>query len=225
MDSILRLGGPRRADRDVPATSGPDRSLSLPGHPDPDPLDERCTGFANTRDLNLWRAGCDESRTSGSEGGPGRRAGREAATAPRPDPYMYVSDLGQLLLQGLRHRRLVPPDRRLAGSRRSTDLARLVHHSDSECPVPGHPLHRAPGQRGCGHLGRLAQHVAARLEGARGCEGWARAWWNLGQTYVGSRSIVDGTKSSSGGKRRSIIPCSFDQRIIASSAARFGPSS
>ncbi len=34
-----------------------------------------------------WRAGCGESRTSGSEGGPGKRTGRKAGTAPRVDPY------------------------------------------------------------------------------------------------------------------------------------------
>ena len=37
--------------------------------------------------MSSRRAGCGESRTSGSEGGPRRRTGREAGTAPRPDPY------------------------------------------------------------------------------------------------------------------------------------------
>ena len=36
-----RLGGPRRRDRDVPATSGRGHPLPLPGHPDPDTLGER----------------------------------------------------------------------------------------------------------------------------------------------------------------------------------------
>ena len=40
--------------------------------------------------MNPWRAGCGESRTSGSEGGPGRRTGRKVGTAPWPDPYTYV---------------------------------------------------------------------------------------------------------------------------------------
>ena len=35
-----------------------------------------------------WRAGCGESRTSGSEGGPGKRTGRKADTAPWSDPYL-----------------------------------------------------------------------------------------------------------------------------------------
>jgi putative transposase len=39
--------------------------------------------------MGSWRAGCGVSRTSGSEGGPGRRASREAGTAPRSDPYLH----------------------------------------------------------------------------------------------------------------------------------------
>jgi transposase InsO family protein len=31
-----------------------------------------------------------ETRTSGAEGGPGKRSGRDAGTAPRSDPYTYV---------------------------------------------------------------------------------------------------------------------------------------
>ena len=40
--------------------------------------------------MTPWRAGCAETCTSGSEGGPRKRSGRKAATAPRPDPYTYV---------------------------------------------------------------------------------------------------------------------------------------
>ncbi len=40
--------------------------------------------------MNSWRAGCSESCASGSEGGPGRRIGREADTAPPVRPYTYV---------------------------------------------------------------------------------------------------------------------------------------
>ncbi len=37
--------------------------------------------------MTTWRAGCGESRTSGSEGGPGKPTSREADRAPRSDPY------------------------------------------------------------------------------------------------------------------------------------------
>ena len=37
-------------------------------------------------------AGCDESRTSGAEGGPGKRTGSDPDTAPRSDPYIIGKD-------------------------------------------------------------------------------------------------------------------------------------
>ena len=37
--------------------------------------------------MTTWRAGCGESRTSGSEGGPGKPTSRKADRAPRSDPY------------------------------------------------------------------------------------------------------------------------------------------
>src|SRR3954466_7587418 len=37
--------------------------------------------------MTSWRAGCSGTGTSGSEGGPGKWASREAGTAPRVDPY------------------------------------------------------------------------------------------------------------------------------------------
>jgi len=40
--------------------------------------------------MSLWRAGCGESRTSGSEGGPGKPTSRKAGRAPRSDPYTYL---------------------------------------------------------------------------------------------------------------------------------------
>jgi hypothetical protein len=40
--------------------------------------------------MNSWRAGCVETRTSGSEGGLRKRTGRKTGTAPRPDPYRYL---------------------------------------------------------------------------------------------------------------------------------------
>jgi putative transposase len=41
--------------------------------------------------MNPWRAGCAETRTSGSEGGPRKPTDREAGRAPRSDPYTYVA--------------------------------------------------------------------------------------------------------------------------------------
>lgn len=41
--------------------------------------------------MNTWRAGCGESRTSGSEGGPGKPTSRKVDRAPWSDPYTYVA--------------------------------------------------------------------------------------------------------------------------------------
>jgi len=40
-----------------------------------------------TTGMNAWRAGCVETCTSGSEGGPRKRTGSDPGTAPRSDPY------------------------------------------------------------------------------------------------------------------------------------------
>ena len=49
--------------------------------------------------MNTWRAGCGESRTSGSEGGPGKPTSREAGRAPWSDPYTeHRTDEGKLYL-------------------------------------------------------------------------------------------------------------------------------
>jgi hypothetical protein len=50
-------------------------------------MEEASARITRTSGMNPWRAGCGESRTSGSEGGPGRRSGRKTGTAPWPDPY------------------------------------------------------------------------------------------------------------------------------------------
>ena len=41
--------------------------------------------------MNIRRAGCGESRTSGSEGGPRKPSRRKPARAPRPDPYAKLA--------------------------------------------------------------------------------------------------------------------------------------
>jgi transposase InsO family protein len=50
-------------------------------------LDSEADGHHCTSGLNPWRARCGEIRSAGSEGGPGKRIGSNADTAPRSDPY------------------------------------------------------------------------------------------------------------------------------------------
>ena len=45
---------------------------------------------ARSNDMTTWRAGCGGSRTSGSEGGPGKPATERLNRAPRPDPYTHI---------------------------------------------------------------------------------------------------------------------------------------
>jgi putative transposase len=46
---------------------------------------------SRTSGMNPWRAGCGESRTSGSEGGPEKPTDRKIDRALRSDPYTYCS--------------------------------------------------------------------------------------------------------------------------------------
>jgi len=111
-------------------------------------MDERCARITRTSGMNSWRAGCGESRTSGSEGGPRKRTGRKAGTAPRPDPYTYVATwsgfcytafvidafsraiVGWRVSSTLRAELALDALEMAIWSRRSADLAGLVHHSD-----------------------------------------------------------------------------------------------
>src|SRR3954447_24716794 len=95
-----RLEDPRRRDRDVPAPPGQHRALPLPGRTHPDPLVERNNNrTCRTGGMNTWRAGCGGSRTSGSEGGPGKTIHRKMGRAPRSDPYTeHRSDEGKVYL-------------------------------------------------------------------------------------------------------------------------------
>jgi putative transposase len=98
------------------------------------------------RGLIPWRAGCAERCTSGSEGGPGKRTGREPGTAPRSDPYTYLRTWeGWLYLAAVQdafsrrivgwsmadHMRsdLVVDALNMAVARRAPE-AGLIHHSD-----------------------------------------------------------------------------------------------
>jgi putative transposase len=50
-------------------------------------MDQRTNRRNRVASGNPWSAGCTETGLSGAEGGPGKRAGRNAGTAPRSDPY------------------------------------------------------------------------------------------------------------------------------------------
>jgi hypothetical protein len=54
-------------------------------------MDDRGDRITRTSGVNPWRAGCGESRTSGSEGGPEKPTSREAGRALRSDPYTHFS--------------------------------------------------------------------------------------------------------------------------------------
>ena len=83
-----RVEDQRRRDRNVPALPGQHRALPLPGRTHPDTMDERNDNrITHTSGMNTWRAGCDGSRTSGSEGGPEKPTQREPTRALRSDPY------------------------------------------------------------------------------------------------------------------------------------------
>ena len=53
-------------------------------------MDSEADGHNRTSGMNPWRARCGEIRSAGSEGGPGKRIGRNADTAPRSDHYTYL---------------------------------------------------------------------------------------------------------------------------------------
>jgi transposase InsO family protein len=54
-------------------------------------MDEHPARINRTNGMNPWRAGCVETRTSGSEGGPRKRTDGNVGTAPRPDPYTHFT--------------------------------------------------------------------------------------------------------------------------------------
>ena len=56
-------------------------------------MDEPRTRITRTNGMNPWRAGCGESRTSGSEGGPEKPTSRETGRALRSDPYTFEGDV------------------------------------------------------------------------------------------------------------------------------------
>jgi putative transposase len=98
--------------------------------------------------MNPWRAGCAETCSSGSEGGPRKRTGREAGTAPRSDPYSYLrcwegvvffsfvidvfsrKIVGWQFASHMRTTLVLDALRMALSTRHRVDEVRLVHHSD-----------------------------------------------------------------------------------------------
>ncbi len=73
--------------RDGPATNGRNRALPLSGRSHPHTMGEHNDRINRISGMNPWRAGCGESRTSGSEGGPEKPTARKHDRALRSDPY------------------------------------------------------------------------------------------------------------------------------------------
>ena len=110
-----------------------------------------------TSGMNTWRAGCGESRTSGSEGGPGKPTSREADRAPWSDPYTYVptvqgwlylacvTDVYSRMILGwsmASHREtdLVVDAVTMAVHRRGGHVPGVIHHSDRGGEYSSHDL-------------------------------------------------------------------------------------
>ena len=122
-----------------------------------------------------WRAGCAETCTSGSEGGPGKRTGRKPGTAPRSDPYTYirtwegwlylasVMDLysrrivGWALADHLRAEIVVDALEMAVARRRPQEG--LVHHSDqgSQLGLKESSQHRVIGEPTVAEWGRSSK--------------------------------------------------------------------
>jgi putative transposase len=111
--------------------------------------------------MNTWRAGCGESRTSGSEGGPEKPTHRKMERALRSDPYTYCStwagvayvafviDVYSRMIVGWHldttmRTDLVMTALEQAIWRRDTLLDGLIAHSDAGSPIHVDSLHRPP---------------------------------------------------------------------------------
>ena len=72
---------------------GVDHSIPLPGHSRSRTLGRARHEGPRRPSLGSWRAGCGESRTSGSEGGPEKPTDRKVDRALWPDPYCAAARL------------------------------------------------------------------------------------------------------------------------------------
>jgi putative transposase len=116
--------------------------------------------------MNTWRAGCAETCTSGSEGGPQKPTGRKTGRALRPDPYTeHPTREGKLycavVLDSFSRRvvgwsmadhlrtELVLDALDMAIAQRRPEPG-LVHHSDHGCQGGFNRSSQYPEHRGCG---------------------------------------------------------------------------
>jgi transposase, IS30 family len=120
-------------------------------------MDEHRGGTSRHLTGNPWSAGCAETRSSGAEGGPGKRAGRDPGTAPRPDPYI-IGKAGKTsmgTLAGRLSRYLVPvalPGGRDAGAVKDAVIGSVTG-------MPAGLLRSITWDQGAG----MAQHAALTL--------------------------------------------------------------
>ena len=74
-------------DHFVFCTVGRHCAIPMPGRSNPHTMGESDTRITTTSGMNTWRAGCAETCTSGSEGGPEKPTSRKADRVLRSDPY------------------------------------------------------------------------------------------------------------------------------------------
>jgi len=140
---------------------------------------ERDDRTTRTSGMTTWRAGCGESRTSGSEGGPGKPTRGKPGRAPRPDPYTYIPTWeGWLYLATV----IDIASRRVLGFALAEHLRSelvvdaLTNAVAARGPAPGVVFH---ADRGCqytsGAYATLAEDLAVVLSVGRTGQCWDNA--------------------------------------------------